>query len=140
MIFVAVISYSTQLVMWPLSYWEDWGVWYRKIWIAYRDVWQYTRFLAGAGTIWVMAAMIMSGKEDYGVKNFLSTEIGVVLCFYSIYEGFSFFFMWNKMPFIALFYEWNGFGDSEDYMFDNEEARTDYINEIWGRPDEEEEL
>ena len=47
------------------------------------------------------------------------------MLFYAALETTHFWFVWKKMPFIALWYEW------DDY--ESEEIRLEYIDIIWKR-------
>ena len=65
------------------------------------------------------------------MHNHLSVLTGVTLLFYVIYESLSFWFVWVKMPFVMIWYEWND--------FENDEYRRAFIDTIWGREEELEE-
>ena len=124
MIFHAV-GFGVQVIMWPLTYWEEWGITYTNIWLAYRKAWQYTGFLSCTGAIWVALALAISGWQDTETLNELTTLTGVTLVFYATLMTTHFWFVWKKMPFIALWYEWN--------MYETEEIRLEYIDIIWKR-------
>ena len=124
------ITYSAQLLLFPFTYLEE-RPRYKWMWKTYGKIWKYTLFVAGVGTIWVIAALAVAGWQDTLVHNHLSTLTGVTLLFYVIYESLSFWFVWVKMPFVLVWYEWND--------FENDEYRRAFIDTIWGREEELEE-
>ena len=127
MIFVHCVSYSAQLLIFPFTYIEK-RPRHTWLWKTYLNAWKYTIFIAGVGTIWVVASLAVAGWQDTEVVNHLSVLTGVTLLFYCILEGLSFWFVWTKMPFVMLWFEW------ED--FESEEYRKAFIDTIWKREEE----